>query len=145
MPRKSRNTKQKEIIETVIGQKDEFFTADELFIDVKKIDELIGIATIYRYLKDLRKSEKIFHYMCDGKALYSKNKKLILSPLEQLRAQYHDSFEIKDIELTNPHPALKEGFYDQLVDFLCDHPSSKLCTYQQHYHSLQTYLKMGNY
>jgi Fe2+ or Zn2+ uptake regulation protein len=75
MPRKSRNTKQKEIIETVIGQKDEFFTADELFIDVKKIDELIGIATIYRYLKDLRKSEKIFHYMCDGKALYSKNKK----------------------------------------------------------------------
>ena len=63
MPRKSRNTKQKEIIETVIGQKDEFFTADELFIDVKKIDELIGIATIYRYLKDLRKSEKIFHYM----------------------------------------------------------------------------------
>ena len=37
-------------------------------------DEGIGIATIYRYLSALRKERQINYFMCDGRALYSKNK-----------------------------------------------------------------------
>jgi len=74
MIRKSRNTKQKEVIETIISSMNSFFTADEIYKLAKKKDSKIGIATIYRFLNSLKKENKLYSYICDRKILYSKEK-----------------------------------------------------------------------
>jgi Fur family ferric uptake transcriptional regulator len=68
---KTRNTKQKEIINKEINRFKTFFTAQDLYEKVKSIDKNIGLATIYRSLKKLRKEGNIFSYTCDGKLVYS--------------------------------------------------------------------------
>jgi Fe2+ or Zn2+ uptake regulation protein len=75
MPRKSRNTKQKEIISEEIEKINEFFSAEELYKKVNKNHPDIGLATIYRFLKTLKKEMIIYSYICNNKALYSKDKK----------------------------------------------------------------------
>jgi Fur family ferric uptake transcriptional regulator len=75
MIRKSRNTKQKEIIEQELIKINSFFTANELFENVKKKDKDIGLATIYRFLKELREQGNIFSYTCNSKLIYSREKK----------------------------------------------------------------------
>jgi len=75
MPRISRNTKQKEIIKEEIKKIKDFFTAENLYDIVKVKNPEIGLATIYRFLKELRKESKVHIYSCNGKNLYSKTKK----------------------------------------------------------------------
>jgi len=75
MIKKSRKTKQKEIIEESASKIDGFFTAEDLFKTVKKKDFNVGIATVYRVLKDLKEKNKVHSYNCNRKALYS-NKKI---------------------------------------------------------------------
>lgn len=72
---KTRNTKQKEIIQKQIDKMSTMFFAEDLLKEVSKIDKKIGIATIYRFLKELRKNNLIHSYICDRKIIYSKNKK----------------------------------------------------------------------
>ena len=72
---KTRQTRQKEIIDSEIKKIKTFFSAEELFDKVSKIDKKIGIATIYKYLKDLREKDLIYSYTCMGKAIYSSKKK----------------------------------------------------------------------
>lgn len=72
---KTRNTKQKEIINKEINKLKTFFTAQDLYEKVKVVDKNIGLATIYRFLKKLRKDGDIFSYTCDGKLVYSKENK----------------------------------------------------------------------
>jgi Fe2+ or Zn2+ uptake regulation protein len=72
---KTRYTKQKELIQKEIDKFKTFFTAEELYDQVKKIDNKIGFATIYRFLKRLRKCEDIYSYTCDNKLTYSKENK----------------------------------------------------------------------
>ena len=67
-----RNTRQKEIIEKELEKIDTFFTAEELYDKVKKKN--IGIATVYRFLKE-KKDEELFSYVCDRKQIYSKQNK----------------------------------------------------------------------
>ena len=74
MTKKSRKTKQKEIIKSEISRHTSFFTADELFEKIKKRDPNIGIATIYRFLKELRKKKELHSYSCNRKMVYSKDK-----------------------------------------------------------------------
>jgi Fe2+ or Zn2+ uptake regulation protein len=69
---KNRNTRQKEIINKEITRFNTFFSAEDLHIKVKKIDKNIGLATVYRHLKTLRKNKNIFFYTCGGKMVYSK-------------------------------------------------------------------------
>ena len=68
-----RKTKQKQLIEDEIKKLDSFFTAEELFQNVKKQDYKMGIATIYRFLRDLKKKEKLHSYLCNRKTVYSKD------------------------------------------------------------------------
>jgi Fe2+ or Zn2+ uptake regulation protein len=75
MPRKSRTTRQKEIIQKTIDLTKTFFTAEDLFNKTIKIDRTVSIATIYRYLKNLRQHNLIYHYICEGKYIYSKENK----------------------------------------------------------------------
>jgi Fur family ferric uptake transcriptional regulator len=72
---KARNTKQKEIIAKEITKFKTFFTAEDLYKKSKEIDNSIGLATIYRFLKTLRKNKQIFSYTCNNKLIYSKENK----------------------------------------------------------------------
>lgn len=70
----SRITRQKKIIDTQRQKLNFFYSAEHLFEKVNEIDKKISIATIYRYLKDLREKNQIYIYICDGKKIYSNNK-----------------------------------------------------------------------
>lgn len=67
-----RETKQKKAIETVITKTNTFFTAEEIYDKIKKENPKIGIATVYRFLKELQKERAIHAFICDRKNLYSK-------------------------------------------------------------------------
>ncbi len=71
---KSRNTRQKEILQKEFESFTNFFTAEDLHDKIKKRDKEIGIATVYRFLKDLREKRKLHSYVCDRKMIYSKEK-----------------------------------------------------------------------
>src|SRR3989338_6501203 len=70
----SRNTKQKETIVKEINNTHIFFTAQELFLKAKKIDKKIGIATIYRILKNLSNKGILHSYVCQRRSIYSREK-----------------------------------------------------------------------
>jgi Fur family ferric uptake transcriptional regulator len=72
---KLRETKQKQIIREELDKLDSFFNAEELFEVVKTKDASIGIATIYRFLKEAKNNRELFSYVCDRKTVYSKGKK----------------------------------------------------------------------
>jgi Fur family ferric uptake transcriptional regulator len=74
MVKKSRKTRQKELIQAGIDTFTSLFTAEELFDKVRKKDSSIGIATVYRFLKDLRKKRELHSYVCDRRMIYSRQK-----------------------------------------------------------------------
>jgi len=71
---KSRKTKQKELILSEILNFDSFFTADDLYEKIKEKDHNIGIATVYRFLKNLRRKKELHSYICNRKMIYSREK-----------------------------------------------------------------------
>jgi len=68
---KTRNTKQKELLKVEYIKQKGFFTSEELFSSARKKDASLGIATIYRFLKEKKKQNKIFSYICNRKTIYS--------------------------------------------------------------------------
>ena len=64
----SRSTQQKETLTKAIARFHEPFTAETLALVVPKI----GIATIYRFLKQERKRGTLHTYQCNEKTLYSR-------------------------------------------------------------------------
>lgn len=75
MAKVNRNTRQKELIQNELSKIDTFFSSEYLFGRVKKKDSSIGIATVYRFLKDAKERGEIFSYTCDRKQVYSRGKK----------------------------------------------------------------------
>ena len=71
---KSRNTRQKETIERALEKQRGFFSVEEIYQDSRKIDKTIGMATIYRFLKELKRKNKINSYLCNRRIIYSKEK-----------------------------------------------------------------------
>ena len=74
MERKSRNTKQKELLCEELDRFNSFFTAEELLKKANKIDSKIGIATIYRFLNKKTKNKALRVYRCNRRLIYSKDK-----------------------------------------------------------------------
>ena len=72
---KTRQTRQKESLDQEAKKFTTFFSAEDLLGSVSKKDSKVGIATIYRYLKDLREKDQIYSYSCSGKTIYSNEKK----------------------------------------------------------------------
>jgi Fur family zinc uptake transcriptional regulator len=72
---KSRNTRQKEILANLVKNFNSFFNAEDLFELAVKKDKSIGIATVYRFLKELRGRGKVHSYSCDRKTIYSIDKR----------------------------------------------------------------------
>lgn len=58
-------------MEMECNKQEGFFTSDDLFKKVRNIDRTIGVATIYRFLKEKQKLNKIFYYICNRKIVYS--------------------------------------------------------------------------
>ncbi|MFH1014121.1 MAG: transcriptional repressor [Thermoplasmatota archaeon] len=71
--KKTRKTRQKELIRSEIKSFSSFFTADELFEKIKTKDPNVGMATVYRLLKNLRKRKELHSFLCDRKMVYSKD------------------------------------------------------------------------
>jgi len=71
----SRNTKQKKLIQEELDKTKTFFSAEALYKKIKKKDKSMGIATVYRYLNELKKQNKIFSYICDRRTIYSTSNK----------------------------------------------------------------------
>lgn len=68
---KSRKTRQKELLEEEVKTFRGFFSAEDLLKKASQKDDKMGIATVYRYLKELRKKDLIYSYTCNGKTIYS--------------------------------------------------------------------------
>ena len=51
-----------------------FFSAEEFFKRLEKKDTSLGIATVYRFLKEMRKRGKIHAYTCGRSLIYSVHK-----------------------------------------------------------------------
>ncbi len=75
MPKKTRKTRQKELLKKEMKKFKSFFTAEDLYEKVSKVDSSIGIATVYRFLKSLREKKIIYSYRCEGRLVYSNEKK----------------------------------------------------------------------
>lgn len=75
MVKTTRNTKQKLLMTKKLSRMTSFFFADEFHKIIKEEDDSIGIATVYRFLNDLKKENKLFTYTCDRKTIYSTGKK----------------------------------------------------------------------
>ena len=71
MPKTSRKTKQKEQIKDAARGFNRFFSAEDLYSKAKKKNDAIGIATVYRSLKDLDKHGDVHSYICGKRRLYS--------------------------------------------------------------------------
>jgi len=74
MGRKSRNTRQKELISEAISRNKGLFTVEELRKSLSEKDS-IGVATLYRFLKEAKESGNLHSYECEGKTVYSTAKK----------------------------------------------------------------------
>ncbi len=113
MKKLSRQTKQKAIVERHILNFKTFFTAEELYSQIIKEDAKIGIATIYRFLKDLRKKGLLHSYTCNRKILYSaKQKSHCHFTCEKCSQISH--FDIKKIDF------IKEKAYGDVCHFQLD-------------------------
>jgi Fe2+ or Zn2+ uptake regulation protein len=68
-------TKQKRGIQACIEQCDTFFSAEELYGVITKKYSKLGIASVYRYLKQAEKKGELHAYVCDRRKIYSTSKK----------------------------------------------------------------------
>lgn len=75
MGRQTRSTRQKEIIAQELKKINAFFSAEDLYEKVKQKEINIGIATIYRYLKEANDKGELLAYTCNRRTVYSKGEK----------------------------------------------------------------------
>lgn len=67
-----RMTKQKRILHEAVQSFGSFFDAIELH---RKVDQQgIGIATVYRFLKEAEKKGELHEFLCESRKIYSKGK-----------------------------------------------------------------------
>ncbi len=71
--KRTRETRQKKIIEDAVKHFTSFFNAEELHQYIAK--KGVGIATIYRLLTILVSEGKIHSFQCNRRTIYSSNKK----------------------------------------------------------------------
>lgn len=67
-----RGTRQKNYLQSKLDEIDTFFSAEGLLEMANKEHEKIGIATIYRFLNDLKGRNLIYAYRCNRRTVFSK-------------------------------------------------------------------------
>ncbi|MEK6858747.1 MAG: transcriptional repressor [Nanoarchaeota archaeon] len=68
----TRETRQKEVLKRELGKINAIFTAEELYKKTADKENKLGIATVYRFLKELRTKGQLHSYICARKIIYSK-------------------------------------------------------------------------
>jgi len=68
---RKRNTRQKELLLSLVSNIRVFFTAEDIFKKIQKTHPSIGIATIYRFLNEIKSAGLIHSYTCNRKTIYS--------------------------------------------------------------------------
>jgi len=71
--RKTRATKQKELLEVSLKRMRSVFTAKEFQAEANKQDAAIGIATVYRFLGEAGSKERVHAFTCNRKRIYTTN------------------------------------------------------------------------
>lgn len=71
---RTRTTKQKRIIDEEIRTFRTFFSVEDAYERVRKRDDGIGIATVYRYLREIESEEGLNVYTCNRRRVYSFNR-----------------------------------------------------------------------
>lgn len=66
-----RKTRQKKLMQNQIASFTTFFSAEQLYRKVQKQDATIGLATVYRHLKELVEAAELHTYQCNRRAIYS--------------------------------------------------------------------------
>ena len=106
-----RTTRQKELLKKELKDKKTFFTAEEFYNSIQKKEQKIGIATIYRFLKEQEEKKNIHKYICNRKTLYS------------LEEKTHAHFYCEECK-KEKHLNIKQ------VDFLKNEVSEEICHFQ---------------
>lgn len=121
-----RETKQKRIIENIILKINTFFTAEDIYKKLEKEDTGIGIATVYRFLKEMEKERAIHAFTCERKKLYSKKgmshshficescgtkKHILLDKIDFLKKYIDEDLCHVQIELSGICSSCKEKVY----------------------------------
>lgn len=70
-----RQTRQRHMLQMEVDKQESFFTADEICQKIKRKNNSIGVATVYRFLRELRKNNQIHSYLCNRKTVYSISEK----------------------------------------------------------------------
>jgi Fe2+ or Zn2+ uptake regulation protein len=70
-----RSTRQKKYLQSKLDEIDTFFSAEDLFEIANKEHEKIGIATVYRFLNELKSRNLLYAYRCNGRTVFSKENK----------------------------------------------------------------------
>lgn len=71
---RKRVTNQKKFLEEAIKQFKGLFTGEEVWNRVRTRNEKIGIATVYRFLKEKKKARELHTHICDRRIYFSRNK-----------------------------------------------------------------------
>lgn len=70
-----RTTNQKILLNEEVKKQDTFFNTEEFYNKVSRRYSSIGIATIYRFLKQLEEKGEIHSFLCENRKIYSLGKK----------------------------------------------------------------------
>jgi len=71
---KSRNTKQKDLLQNELQKMTGFFSAEDFYHIILKKMSGIGIATVYRFLNESVKNSLLHSYSCGNRTVYSNSK-----------------------------------------------------------------------
>jgi Fur family transcriptional regulator, ferric uptake regulator len=69
-----RNTRQKQLLQTELENITGFFSAEDFYLIMSKKMSNIGIATVYRFLKEQVRDSHLHSYLCDKRTVYSNSK-----------------------------------------------------------------------
>ena len=92
----SRKTYQKELIQKEVEKFPNFFSTEDLYQKIIKKDNKIGIATLYRYLKEQKEKRKLHSFTCENKQVYSKTNNIHAHFICQNCGKI-EHFQIKDL------------------------------------------------
>ncbi len=106
-----RTTKQKNIMIQAVQSSKSFFDAAALQQKIHSLNSRIGIATTYRFLKQLEEKGEIHSFLCDKRKIYSLSK------------QNHVHFSCE-------HCGKKTHLVLKNVDFLKQEITDEICHFQ---------------
>src|SRR3989344_5282600 len=70
-----RTTIQKRLLNEEVKKQNTFFNAEDIYNKILIRHPTIGIATVYRFLKQLEEKGEIHSFLCENKKIYSLGKK----------------------------------------------------------------------